>query len=142
MSWSRKADDGKRESKKELNAIVKKAIATGVRKELNSIQAKRKTDDSSDEDGELYMLEAFDLKDFNYADMENLKIKTEDEVSVWDEGQDKKEQYLVQLKGLVRKWTTPKGNKELFALDSTKEEREMEEFINLNKKIQRFGFMY
>jgi hypothetical protein len=79
-TWSKNADDGKRESKKELNAIVKKAIAKGVRKELNSIQAKRKTDDSSDEDGELHMLEAFDLKDFNYAEMENLKIKTEDDV--------------------------------------------------------------
>jgi hypothetical protein len=81
-TWTKNADDGKRESKKELNAIVKKAIAKGVRKELNSIQAKRKTDDSSDDEGELHMLEAFDLKDFNYADMENLKIKAEDEVSV------------------------------------------------------------
>ncbi len=81
-TWTKNADDGKRESKKELNAIVKKAIAKGVRKELNSIQAKRKTDDSSDEDVAIHMLEAFDLKDFNYADMENLKIKTEDEVSV------------------------------------------------------------
>jgi hypothetical protein len=82
-TWTKNADDSKRDSKKELNAIVKKAIAKGVKKELNAIQAKRKTDDSSDEDGELHMLEqAFDLKDFNYADMENLKIKEEDEVSV------------------------------------------------------------
>ena len=42
----------------------------------------------------------------------------------------------MRLKGLVLKWTTPKGNKELFALDSTKEDKEMEEFINLNKKFK------
>mgnify|MGYP000114038412 CR=1 FL=1 len=81
-TWTNNAYEGKRDSKKELNAIVKKAIAKGVRKELNSIQAKRKTDDSSDEEGELHMLEAFDLKDLNYADMENIKIKAEDKVSV------------------------------------------------------------
>jgi hypothetical protein len=82
-TWTKNADEGKSNSKKELNAIVKQAIAKGVRKELNAIQAKRKTDDSSDEDREFNMLEqAFDLKDFNYSDMENLKIKAEDDVSV------------------------------------------------------------
>ena len=82
-TWTKSADEGKSNSKKELNAIVKKAIAKGVRKELNAIQAKRKTDDSSDEEGEFNMLEqAFDLKDFNYADMENLKIEDDDEVTV------------------------------------------------------------
>ena len=83
-TWSRKAEDNKQNSKKELNAIVKKAIAKGVRKELNSIQTKRKSDDSSsDEEGEINMLENMDfsLKDFNYEDMDKLKIDS-DEVSV------------------------------------------------------------
>ncbi len=82
-TWTKNADDSKRESSKELNAIVKKAIAKGVRKELNAIQAKRKTDDSSDEEAEFHMIEkSLDLKDFNYADMDNLKIEDDDEVTV------------------------------------------------------------
>jgi hypothetical protein len=82
-TWTKKADDGKRDSRKELNAIVKKAIAKGVREELNAIQSKRKSDDSSDEEGELNLLEGkFDLSDFNYKEMDNLKITDPDEVSV------------------------------------------------------------
>jgi hypothetical protein len=41
----------------------------------------------------------------------------------------------MRLKGLVLKWTTPKG-KELFALDSTIDKKELEEFQNLHKKFQ------
>ena len=35
--------------------------------------------------------EELDLKAFNYEEMENLKISTPEEVSVWDAGQDEKE---------------------------------------------------
>ncbi len=70
-----------------------------------AIQAERKTDDSSDKDGELHMMEkAFDMKDFNYADMENLKNEAEDEVSLRDTGEDEKEKLcLTQLTYLVQK---------------------------------------
>ena len=79
-SWTKKADDRKKESQNEMNTLVKKAVAKGVRKELNAIaKAKRKADDDSSEEGELNALE-LDLSDFNYEDMENLKI--DDEVSV------------------------------------------------------------
>jgi hypothetical protein len=81
-SWNKKAQDNKQDSRKEMNAIVKKAIAKGVRKEMNAIAkaSKRKAeDDDSSEEGELNALD-LDLSDFNYEDMENLKI--DDEVSV------------------------------------------------------------
>ena len=77
-TWTRKSEESKSATTKELNALVKKAIAKGVQKGIRAAK-KRKSDDSSDEEGEFNMLD-FDLKDFNYEDMENLKI--DDEVSV------------------------------------------------------------
>lgn len=74
-SWSRKADDAKGAAKKDLAAFIKKAVAKGVQKELNSVDKKKKRSASFD-------LNAFDdneLKDFNYEDMENLKIDSDDE---------------------------------------------------------------
>ena len=80
-SWSRTADDNKSRSKSELNALIKKAISKGVQKELNAIQVKRKSDDSSvDEDGELNMM--YNMADFNYDDMENLTIEDTTEIEV------------------------------------------------------------
>ena len=78
-TWTRKSEESKSKTNKELHALVKKAIAKGVRKELQAASKKRKSDDSSDEEGEHNMLD-FDLKDFNYEDMENLKIDDEVEV--------------------------------------------------------------
>ena len=43
--WKRQADDGKNQSKNELNKLVKKA----VRKEMNNAEKKRKSDDSDQE---------------------------------------------------------------------------------------------
>ena len=48
-----------------------------VKKGVKLYAKKRKSDESSDDD-----LNAFDLKDFNYDDMDNLKIDSEDEFSV------------------------------------------------------------
>ena len=82
-TWNRKADEAKKASKKELAAFVKKAIAKGVKKELNSVDKKRK---SSDDDS--FDLNAFEgeLEGFNYKDMENLSLddddKSEGEISV------------------------------------------------------------
>ena len=79
-TWDRKAAEAKASSSKEIATFIKKAIAKGVAKELNAAERKRKADDSSsDEEGELHCM---DLKDFNYEDMENLKIDSEDDVSV------------------------------------------------------------
>ena len=80
-TWNRKASDAKKQTKSDLAAFVQKEIAKGVKKaakaELKAFEKKRKSDDSDDEDGEVH---AFDLSDFNYQDMENLKI--DDEISV------------------------------------------------------------
>jgi hypothetical protein len=79
-TWTRKADDGRDKSKKEL-ASFQKAVKAGVQKELASIDKKRK---SNKEDGEIIDLHAFDaqLKEFNYGDMDDLKIDSEDEMSI------------------------------------------------------------
>ena len=78
-TWNRKADDGRDKSKKEL-ASFQKAVKAGVQKELASIDKKRK---SNKEDGELD-LHAFDaqLKEFNYGDMDDLKIDSDDDMSI------------------------------------------------------------
>jgi hypothetical protein len=69
-TWNRKADDNKKNSQKELNALVKKQ----VQKELNAINKKRKSDDD-DSDEEMYNIErqvnAVDLNDFNTEDLQN-----------------------------------------------------------------------
>jgi hypothetical protein len=74
-TWSR---NDSAQSQKELATFVKKAVAAGI-KEGTSSAKKRKSDMD---------LNAFevgmdaDLKDFNYQDMDDLKIETDDEVSV------------------------------------------------------------
>ena len=56
---------------------VAKGIKKGVKAELKAFSEKKRKADSDDEEGEV---NAFDLADFNYEDMENLKI--DDEVSI------------------------------------------------------------
>ena len=79
-TWSQKADDAKKASKKELAAFIKKAVAAKVKKELNSIDSKkRKSDDNS------FNLNAIEqeLKGFNYEEeLEKLSLNTDDEISV------------------------------------------------------------
>ena len=77
-TWKRKAEDSAKSTKKDLASFIKKSVAKGVQKELNSLDKKRKAkDDELD-------LNAFDgdLKGFNYEDMDNLKIESDDETSV------------------------------------------------------------
>ena len=83
-----------------------------------------------DEEGECNMLD-FDLKDFNYEDMENLKL--DDEVEVWTTGQDDSKQpptsdddgispmVLERTKEIISKWINPKP--QLFALDDDEEDK-------------------
>ena len=72
-SWSRNNSD---QSQKELAHFVKQAVAAGI-KEGTSSTKKRKSKADLD-------LNAFDtdLKDFNYQDMDDLKIESDDDVSV------------------------------------------------------------
>ena len=69
---------GQRQSqdKSDLAAFISKEVAKGIKKshkDLAAMQKKRKSAkrDSSDSECDL---NAFDLKDFNYEDMENLNI--------------------------------------------------------------------
>jgi hypothetical protein len=80
-TWTRKADEGNKKSKQELNSFMKKAIKAGVQKELAAIdpsKKKRKTD----EDLAAFDIKDADLKEFNYDDMDNLKIDSDDDISV------------------------------------------------------------
>ena len=72
-TWTRKADESTKSSKKDLAAFIKKAVSQGVRRELNSIDKKRKGDDL-----DLNAID-MDLNGFNYEDMDNLKIDSDDE---------------------------------------------------------------
>ena len=76
-TWKRNADGKRKKSQNELNAFVKKSIKEGVKKELNALSKDKKRKSSDD----AINLNAFDadLKDFNYANMDNLKIDSEDE---------------------------------------------------------------
>ena len=77
-TWKRKAKDSAKSTKKDLASFIKKSIAKGVQKELNSIDKKRKARNNE------LNLNAFDgdLKGFNYEDMDNLKIESDDETLV------------------------------------------------------------
>ena len=72
-TWSRKAEQSKDKSKKELAALMRKT----VRDELNAINKKRK---ESDEDSvaSVNQIDDVDLSQFNYMDMDKLKIDTDD----------------------------------------------------------------
>ena len=72
-TWSLKAKDEETSTKADLAAFVKKEVKKGAQ----LYAKKRKSDKSSDDD-----LNAFDLKDFDYDQMDNLKIDSEDEFSV------------------------------------------------------------
>ncbi len=73
---TRKANDGRNKSKKEL-ASFQKSVKAGVQKELASMDKKRK---ATKGDIELHAFDA-ELKDFNYEDMDDLKIDSDDEGS-------------------------------------------------------------
>ena len=75
--WKKKAHDGNYKSKKDLAAFVKKAVKSGVQKELQD--KKRKAAEETELD--LNALEQ-ELKDFNYTEMEKLQLSdNEDNIS-------------------------------------------------------------
>ena len=75
-TWKREADDGRKKSQKELNAFVKKFIKDGVKKGLNAMSKDKKRKLSVEEELNLVDMQ---LKEFNYSDMENLKIDSDDD---------------------------------------------------------------
>ena len=77
-TWNRKATEASEQSKKELAVLIGKTVHKVIKKQLASVDKKRK----SDEDGECFLVEALskDLDGFNYEAMEDLTID-DDEVS-------------------------------------------------------------
>ena len=99
-SWTRKASDSTSSNKKELAAFIKKSVAEKVSKEMNALDKKRKADNDTDGfafdakppaqkpappkrqvkfSNELSEMLLGDLKGFNYKDMDDLKIESDDE---------------------------------------------------------------
>ena len=70
-TWKRSADDNKKKASKDFNVVESKKKASG-----KSAQKKRKSDSDSDDDT-VASLNNIDLKDFNYEDMDNLKIDSD-----------------------------------------------------------------
>ena len=81
-TWTKKASDSSKKDQKELNALIKKtkkelnALTKKKTKELNNISKKRKA--SEDGEFDLAALEA-GLSGFNYEDMDNLKIASDED---------------------------------------------------------------
>ncbi len=74
-TWSRKAEKAKSDTKKELAAFVRKTM----RNELNAMQKKRKAEDSDSDEEEVQAFDELDLSNFDYSDMSNLKIASDDD---------------------------------------------------------------
>ena len=75
-TWSRKAEEAKKEAQNDMAAFVQKEVAKSYMKMVKA-HKKRKCDDSDDDS-----LAAFDIADFNYEDMENLNIDDDDKTEV------------------------------------------------------------
>jgi SpoVK/Ycf46/Vps4 family AAA+-type ATPase len=82
-TWTKKSDDAKKFSKKELNALVKKASEKAVKKatkELNAVAKRKRDDDDDDSTSSLHMLENEmkdvddQLKNFNFAAVDEVDV--------------------------------------------------------------------
>ena len=82
-TWSRKSEDNKKVTKKELNALLTKAVKKAAQKEVNALTKKRKSDDSDSEE-EMHAIERkvddMDLNDFSVEDLK--RVLDDDEISV------------------------------------------------------------
>jgi hypothetical protein len=93
-NWANKSNANKHQASKELAAFIKKQVKAKVAAELHAMDGKRKASDDgnkSDEDvseGEINAIEQMDLAQFDYGDMENLRIQSEKEESEKDSDND------------------------------------------------------
>jgi hypothetical protein len=94
-SWSRKSDEAKDKTKKDLAAFIGKL----VKKELNAVQKsdkeKRKKKDDDDEDDDDKSVNAFDLSTLDYDDMANLTINDDAKVSSQEQARRDDEEFTV-----------------------------------------------
>jgi hypothetical protein len=81
-TWTKKSDDAKKFSKKELNAIVKKASDKAVKKvtkELHAVAKRKRSDSDDDSTSSLHMLETEmkdvdeQLKNFNFEEVDKVE---------------------------------------------------------------------
>ena len=84
-TWTKKSDDAKKETAKELATLVGKVVDKTVNKHFGS-QKKRKSNDNDNEEGDCCLLEglAGALDGFNYDNMDKMTIDNgsdDDEVS-------------------------------------------------------------
>ena len=69
--WSKKAQDHKDKTRKDLAAIVAKAVKKGVHKELSNIESRKRDSDSDDSSaGEVNLLEELGKFDLNDVDLD------------------------------------------------------------------------
>ena len=66
--WTKKAQDYKDKTRKDLSAIVAKAIKKGVHKELSNIESRKRESDDDSSEGEINLIE--DLNKFNLNDLD------------------------------------------------------------------------
>jgi hypothetical protein len=82
-SWSRKSEDNKKITKKELNTLLTKAAKKAAQKEVHALSKKCKSDDSDSEE-EMNAIEKqvgdMDLNDFNVEDLK--RVLDDDEITV------------------------------------------------------------
>ena len=76
-TWSKKAADEKKKTKLDLAAFVKKEVKKAMEKASKAATKKHKESEDSNNS-----LCAFDAKELNYEDMDNLRIDSDDKVSV------------------------------------------------------------
>jgi hypothetical protein len=93
-SWSRKSEDAKDKTKKDLAAFIGKL----VKKELNAIQKddkekRKKVEDDDDDDDK--SVNAFDLSTMDYEDMANLSINDGAKVSSEEQARRDDEEFTV-----------------------------------------------
>jgi hypothetical protein len=69
-TWQCKPNDSQRKAEKDVNTFVKKHNNLGIQNEINTIVS---MECKGSEDKDLNMLDV-DLKNFNYEDMENMKL--------------------------------------------------------------------
>ena len=93
-SWSRKSEDAKDKTKKDLAAFIGKL----VKKELNAVQKddkeKRKKNEDDDDDDDK-SVNAFDLSTLDYDDMANLSINDGAKVSSQEQARRDDEEFTV-----------------------------------------------
>ena len=69
-TWTKKAQDYKDKTRKDLAVIVAKAVKKGVGKELSNIESRKRDSDSDSSEGEVNLIEDLNKFDLNDIDLD------------------------------------------------------------------------